>query len=134
MAVTSLEKRYKEGFPAICPIGSSIRLKYLVKEGTKNQRSEDQSNLFICQGLGDKFTNYTKPSGLVTSANYAKPSDLIQLGTVRGSLVSMPSPDKWGSLIRRPSLDKRGFLIRRPSPDKRGSITRRSSQTFPRVM
>ncbi|KAL2545160.1 hypothetical protein Fot_14393 [Forsythia ovata] len=48
MVVPSLVERRKESFPATCPIGSSIQLKYLVKEMTENQCSEDQECLYMC--------------------------------------------------------------------------------------
>ncbi|KAL2531762.1 hypothetical protein Adt_05113 [Abeliophyllum distichum] len=48
MAVTSPGRRCKEGFFAPCPIGSSILLKFLIKDGIKNQCSNDQVFPFKC--------------------------------------------------------------------------------------
>ncbi|KAL2471297.1 hypothetical protein Adt_39433 [Abeliophyllum distichum] len=42
MAVTSPDRRGKEGFPATCIIGTRIQIKYFVKEEAKNHCLNDQ--------------------------------------------------------------------------------------------
>ncbi|KAL2475618.1 hypothetical protein Adt_36354 [Abeliophyllum distichum] len=50
MVVASTSERCKEGSFAACPIGSSIQLKFLVKDGIKSQRSDNQVHLYNCSG------------------------------------------------------------------------------------
>ncbi|KAL2514798.1 hypothetical protein Fot_28769 [Forsythia ovata] len=159
MAVTSLGERCKERFSVTCSIGSSIQLKYLVKESTENQCLDDQVCPYKCPNrtsdqwdvldIVEELRRYSREPCEAfllplrysvrlfdqdVFARYAKifDQDAFAIGA---RLLDQDTFISYAKLFDQDAfiVDTR-LLDREALPDMQSSLIRMHSQTFPHVM